>query len=172
MPCIMILCHSVINSLTRYRFSRSRGITNPMREVWKYHCTSRFMHFWLLWVPRKATTAAIKPRGKRYFLINTKFLEFLFVKFWSSAMTESSNQHAWHFSWWGTLQSLPGEEEGGGGGVWGGVEKWVKYAPKLSHTTPLIKQKLISTPSSHNDNIKTTPPPSLKEVSSHWFPYN
>ena len=34
---------------------------------------------------------------------------------------------------------------GGGGG--GGFEKWVKYASKLSHTTPLIKQKLISTPS-------------------------
>ena len=137
----MILCHSVINTLTRYRFSRSRGITNPMRAVWKYHCTSRFMHFWLLWVPRKATAAAIKPRGKRYFLINTKFWNFYL---WNKS--ESSNQHAWHFSWWGTLQSSPGDVGGGGGG-WGGVEKWVKYASKLSHTTPLIKQKLISSPS-------------------------
>ena len=34
------------------------------------------------------------------------------------------------------------------------AEKWVKYAPKLSHTPLLIKQNLISTPLSHNDNIK------------------
>jgi len=37
------------------------------------------------------------------------------------------------------------------------AEKWVKYAPKLSHTTPPIKQKLTSTPS-HNDNINANPP--------------
>lgn len=35
----------------------------------------------------------------------------------------------------------------------GGPGKWGKHAPKLSHTSPLIKQKLISPPW-HNDNIK------------------
>ena len=40
-----------------------------------------------------------------------------------------------------------------------GLLKWVKYAPKLSHAPPLIKQKLISTPPpSNNDNIKANPP--------------
>ena len=32
----------------------------------------------------------------------------------------------------------------GGGGE--GFEKWVKYPPKLGHTPPHIKQKLVSTP--------------------------
>ena len=143
MPCIMILCHSVINTLTRYRFSRSRGITNPMRAVWKYHCTSRFMHFWLLWVPRKATAAAaIKPRGKRYFLINTKLWNFYL---WNSGPLQWQNhQINMHdtFPDEGLCNHYLGRW---GGGM--GSEKWVKYAPKLSHTTPLIKQKSISTPS-------------------------
>ena len=49
----------------------------------------------------------------------------------------------------GTVQKLP---EAGGEGV----GKRVKYAPKLSHTHPLIKQKLISPPPppSHNDDSK------------------
>ena len=42
-----------------------------------------------------------------------------------------------------------------------GAGKWVKYAPKLSHTPLLIKQNLISTPLSHNDNIKANHPPPL-----------
>ena len=43
----------------------------------------------------------------------------------------------------------------------------MKYAPKLSHTPLLIKQNLISTPLSHNDNIKANqpPPPSPLEKS-------
>ena len=40
-----------------------------------------------------------------------------------------------------------------------GTGKWV------SHTLPLIKQKLISTSPSHNDNIKATPPPPLEKKS-------
>ena len=47
--------------------------------------------------------------------------------------------------------------------TWRGAGKWVKYAPKLSHTPPLIKQKLISTPPLQNDNIKANPPPPLKK---------
>ena len=40
----------------------------------------------------------------------------------------------------------------------------MKYAPKLSHPLPLIKQKLISTPPPpHNDDIKANPPTPLKK---------
>ena len=41
----------------------------------------------------------------------------------------------------------------------------MKYAPKLSHTPLLIKQNLISTPLSHNDNIKANLPPLTLEKS-------
>ena len=60
----------------------------------------------------------------------------------------------------GTVQKSPG----------GRVGKKVKYAPKLSHTHPLIKQKLISTPPPpHNDDIKTTSTPCCLEKS--FLPY-
>ena len=39
----------------------------------------------------------------------------------------------------------------------------MKYAPKLSHPLSLIKQKLISTPPPHNDDIKANPPTPLKK---------
>ena len=41
----------------------------------------------------------------------------------------------------------------------------MKYAPKLSHTPLLIKQNLISTPLSHNDNITANHPHSPLEKS-------
>ena len=50
--------------------------------------------------------------------------------------------------------------EGEGGGA---VGKWVKYAPKLSHTTPLIKQKLISTPPHIMIILRLPPHPPLKK---------
>ena len=40
-----------------------------------------------------------------------------------------------------------------------------ELCPKSESYTPLIKQKLISTPPSHNDNIKATPPPRPLEKS-------
>ena len=53
---------------------------------------------------------------------------------------------------------------GGGGGGW----EMGEICPKLSHTLLLIKQKLISTPPSHNDNFKANSPLlSLKKVSSY-----
>ena len=59
--------------------------------------------------------------------------------------------------------------------TWRGAGKWVKYAPKLSHTPPLIKQKLISTLPHKTIILRLTPPPPppllLKIVSSHWFPH-
>ena len=49
--------------------------------------------------------------------------------------------------------------------TWSGLGGWQmgEIAPKLSHTPPLIKQKLISTPS-HNDSTKTNPPPTLERL--------
>ena len=45
----------------------------------------------------------------------------------------------------------------------GMCRKWVKYAPKLSHTPPLIKQKLISIPPHIMMILRLTPPPPLEK---------
>ena len=47
----------------------------------------------------------------------------------------------------------------------GGVGKWVKYAPKLGHTPPLIKQNLFSTPPHIMIILRLTPPPPPLEKS-------
>ena len=54
----------------------------------------------------------------------------------------------------------------------GGAGNWVKYAPKLRHTPPLIKKKLISIPPQIMIILRLTPlplRPPWKKVSSHWF---
>ena len=48
---------------------------------------------------------------------------------------------------------------GGGGGGGGGVGKWVKYAPKLGYTPPLIKQNLFSNPPHIMIILRLTSPP-------------
>ena len=53
----------------------------------------------------------------------------------------------------------------GGGGGGGGVGKWVKYAPKLGHTPPLIKQNLFSNPPHIMIILRLTPPPPPLEKS-------
>ena len=50
--------------------------------------------------------------------------------------------------------------------TWRGAGKWVKYAPKLSHTPPLIKQKLISTLPHKTIILRLTPPPLLLKIVS------
>ena len=42
-----------------------------------------------------------------------------------------------------------------------------EICPKTKSYPPLIKQKLISTPPSHNDNIEANPPAHLKKVFSY-----
>ena len=54
---------------------------------------------------------------------------------------------------------------GGGGGGGGGVGKWVKYAPKLGHTPPLIKQNLFSNPPHIMIILRLTPPPPIGKKS-------
>ena len=59
----------------------------------------------------------------------------------------------------------------------GGAGKWVKYAPKPSHTPPSQKAKINFNPHSHNDNIKANhlppPPPVVKSllplIPHTWF---
>ena len=54
----------------------------------------------------------------------------------------------------------------------GGGESWKigEIFPKLSHTPPLIKQKLISTPPHIMIILRLAPsPPLLKKVSSYRF---
>ena len=42
-----------------------------------------------------------------------------------------------------------------------------EICPKTKSYPPLIKQKLISTPPSHNDNIEANPSAHLKKVFSY-----
>ena len=44
-----------------------------------------------------------------------------------------------------------------------GAGKWVKYAPKLSHTHSQ-QAKIDFNPPSHNDNIKAIPSPLVKSL--------